>query len=82
MKEDNGMEEEDKKRGLSIERSKAGMKKRSPDGLSQANQNTIIMNTTLVFDKKWKKYNEIQRTGNKMDFNNQKIKNHPPSTRT
>ena len=27
----------------------------------------------------WKKYNEIQLTKNKMDLNNQKMKNHPPS---
>ena len=31
-----------KKRGVSMERSKAGMKKRSPNRLSQPNQNTII----------------------------------------
>ena len=34
-----------KKRGVSIERSKAGMVKRSPDGLSLPNQNTITINT-------------------------------------
>ena len=33
----------------------------------------------VIFDKKWKKYNEIQLTKNKMDLNNQKMKNHPPS---
>ena len=34
-----------------------------------------------IFYKKWKKYNEIQLTKNKMDLNIQKITNHPPSPR-
>ena len=29
--------------------------------------------------KKWKKYNEIQLTKNKMDLNIRKMTNHPPS---
>ena len=33
----------------------------------------------LVFYKRWKKYNETQLPKNKMDLNNRKIKNHPPS---
>ena len=33
----------------------------------------------VLFYKKWKKYNEIQLTKNKMDLNNPIIKNHPPS---
>ena len=33
----------------------------------------------VIFYKKWKKYNEIQLTKNKMDLNNRKITNHPPS---
>ena len=33
----------------------------------------------LVFHNIWKKYDKIQLTKNKMDLNNQKIKNHPPS---
>ena len=32
-----------KKRGVSMERSKAGTNKRSPDGLSHPNQNKIII---------------------------------------
>ena len=36
--------EDGKKRGVSIERSKAGKKTKSPDGLSHPNQNTIIIN--------------------------------------
>ena len=32
-----------------------------------------------IFYKKWKKNNEIQLTKNKMDLNNRKITNHPPS---
>ena len=33
----------------------------------------------VVFYKKWKKYNEIQLTKNKMDLNIRKMTNHPPS---
>ena len=33
----------------------------------------------VIFYKKWKKYNEIQLTKNKMDLNNLKLINHPPS---
>ena len=32
-----------------------------------------------VFYKIMKKYNEIQLTKNKMDLNNRKMNNHPPS---
>ena len=32
-----------------------------------------------IFYKKWKKYNEIQLTKNKMDLNIRKMTNHPPS---
>ena len=31
----------------------------------------------VIFYKKWKKYNEIQLTKNKMDLNIRKITNHP-----
>ena len=33
----------------------------------------------VIFYKKWKKYNEIQFTKNKMDLNIRKMTNHPPS---
>ena len=33
----------------------------------------------VIFNKKLKKYNEIQLTKNKMDLNIRKIINHPPS---
>ena len=33
----------------------------------------------VIFCKKWKKYNEIQLTKNKMDLNIRKMTNHPPS---
>ena len=33
----------------------------------------------VIFYKKWKKYNEFQLTKNKMDLNNRKMTNHPPS---
>ena len=38
--------EEGKKRGVSMERSKADTKERGPDGLSLPNQNTILINIT------------------------------------
>ena len=34
----------------------------------------------VIFYKKWKTYNEIQLAKNKMDLNNRKMTNHPPST--
>ena len=33
----------------------------------------------VIFYKKWKKYNEIQLTKNKMDLNIRKMTNHSPS---
>ena len=36
----------------------------------------------VIFYKKWKKYNEIQLTKNKMDLNTRKMTNHPPSPAT
>ena len=33
----------------------------------------------VIFYKKWKKYYEIQLIKNKMDLNNRKMTNHPPS---
>ena len=33
----------------------------------------------MVIFYKWKKYNEIQLTKNKMDLNIRKMTNHPPS---
>ena len=36
----------------------------------------------VIFYKKWKKYNEIQLTKNKMDLNIRKMTNHPPSPDT
>ena len=32
-----------------------------------------------IFYKKWKKYNEVQLTKNKIDLNIRKMTNHPPS---
>ena len=33
----------------------------------------------VIFYMKWKKYNEIQLTKNKIDLNNRKLTNHPSS---
>ena len=41
-KQDKETDEDGKKRGVRMDRSKAGNNKRSPDGLSQPYQNTII----------------------------------------
>ena len=43
-KQDKATDEYGKKRDVSMERSKAGTNKGSPDDLSHPNQNTIIMN--------------------------------------
>ena len=32
----------------------------------------------VIFYKKWKKYNKIKMTKNKMDLNIRKMTNHPP----
>ena len=78
---DKETDQEGKKGGVSVKRSKAGTKeKRSPDGpkLSKSKHKKNKHNL-LVLCKRWKKYNEIQLTNNKMDLNNLKITNHPPS---
>ena len=54
-----------------------------PNGLSLPNQNTILINIIWSFFYKLQKYcNERQLTKNEMKLNNQKQKNHPPSTST
>ena len=68
MKEDKETDEEGRKRGVSIERSKAGTKRRSPDGqsLPEENRKRIKQNMVLLY-KIWKKYNEIQSTVNRVE---------------
>ena len=62
-----------------MEKSTAGTNKRSPDGLSLPNYNTILINIKwYYFTRYGKKYNEIQLT-KKIDFNIRKMTNHPPS---
>ena len=39
----------------------------------------INKHNVVLFHKIWKKYNAIQLTKNKMDLNNRKITNRPPS---
>ena len=64
MKYDKVTEEEGQKIGVSMERSKAGTKeKRSPEGLNDSNQNTIIVNIICqYFIRDGKSNNEIQLT--------------------
>ena len=58
------------KRGVSMERSKAGTNKRSSDGLSHPNQKyNNNKHNLLVFYKILKKFNDIQLTKNKIDLN-------------
>ena len=45
---------------------------------TRSKYNNNKQNMAIVY-KKWKKYNEIQLTRNKMDLNNRKMINHPPS---
>ena len=78
-KYDKETDEDGKKRGLSMERSKAGKNKRSPDGLLYPNQNNNNKQNMVIFYKKWKKYNEIQLTKSKIDLNIRKMTNHTPS---
>ena len=44
MKEENGTDEDGKKRGAEYGKSKEGTKERSHDSLSLPNQNTILIN--------------------------------------
>ena len=43
------------------------------------NKNNINKHNIALFYKIWKNYNEIQLTKNKIDWNNRKMLNHPPS---
>ena len=47
--------------------------------LKYYNNNNNNKQNIVVFYKIWKKYNEIQLTKNKMDLNNRKFTNHPPT---
>ena len=58
MKEDNETDEDGKKRGVSMEKSKAGTKERSPNSLSLPNQNTILINIKLYYF--WQDMEKIQ----------------------
>ena len=62
-----------------MEKSKAGAKERSPDSLSITNQNTILIKIKCYYFTRYGKKNEIELTKNKMDFNNRKMTNRPPS---
>ena len=44
---------------------------------SQLKYNNNKQNVVLFY-KKWKKYNEIHLTKNKIDLNNRKMTSHPP----
>ena len=67
MKEDKETDEEGKTRGVSVERSKAGTKERSHNGLSLPNQNTIIINIIchyfIRYQKSSKKFINKKQNG-------------------
>ena len=69
-----------KKSGVSMERSKAITKTKSysHDGISLPNQNTILIN---IISSYFIRYGKIQwnSINKKMDLNNRKMKNDPPS---
>ena len=59
-KQDKETDEEGKKRGVSMEKSKAGTNKENPDGLSHPNQNTIIniiLQNFIKYGKSTMKFN-------------------------
>ena len=72
-------DEAGKKRGVSMKSSKESTKNINLEGLSLPNQNTIIINKYVCILKDMNEYNEIQIRKNKMDLNNRKLKNPPPS---
>ena len=49
-------------------------KKKSRQSIATHSKYNNNENNTIVFHKKWKNYNEIQLTKNKMDLNNRKMK--------
>ena len=55
IKYNNATDEEGKNRGVNIERSKLGTKERSPDGLLQHNQNSILINIKWYYFKIYEK---------------------------
>ena len=71
-------EEAQQKRGVSMEISKVGKKERSPEGLSLPNQKTILIYIRRHYFKRYGK-NKIKLIKTKMDLNNRKMHNHPPS---
>ena len=78
-KYDKETDEEGKKRGVSIERSKAGTKDRSPPGLSLHNEITKLINITSIIlqDMETVQRSSINKKQNYL--NNRKITHHPPS---
>ena len=67
------------KKEVSMERSAAGTKEKKKSRQPKLSLSKYIndKHNLLVFYQRWKKYNEIQLTKNKMDLNDRKIKNHP-----
>ena len=79
MKEEKETGEEGKKRGVSLEGSKASTNKKFRRPITTKSKHNINKHNMVLFYKKYKKYNEFQFTKNKMDLNNRKMTNHPPS---
>ena len=62
-----------------MEKSKAGRKKDVPTAYHILIKIQYNKQNVVIFYKKWKKYNEVQLTKNKMDLNIRKMTYHPPS---
>ena len=59
-----------------MSRSKPGTKKEVPMAYHILNKYNNNKNNMVIFYKKWKKYNKIKLTKNKMDLNIRKITHH------
>ena len=55
MKYDKVTDEECKNRSMTVEKSKAGMKERSSNGLSQPNQNKIWINIIWYYSTRYRR---------------------------
>ena len=74
------MEKARRARRVSMEKSKAGTKKmKYQPPITTLSKYNINKHNMVVFCRKWKKYNVNKVTKNRMDLNNRKMKNYPPS---
>ena len=80
MKKDKETDKEGKKRRVRMKtKQNRNEKKEIPTAYHYIFPINNNKHNKVIFNKKLKKYNEIQLTKNKMDLNNQKMKDHPAS---